>query len=125
MDVTRLPANSQSSALDSSQQQQSTRNKKEEIGNEELAEEIRETAEVLISKLMSSNDSVFKYGLIKFIDRVKRYPKSRLCSALHSFGTSSGASNLKVTATAILKRAKRGKIGVQPAAVQRRKVGYL
>ena len=111
--------NRQSSTQPSTQPPRYT---KDRIGNDELAEETREAAELLISKLMSSDDSVYKYGLIKFADRVKKYPRSRLTSALHIFGTSSGASNLKVTATAILKRAKRGKIGVQPAAVQRRTV---
>ena len=113
--------NSPSTRQPSTQHIQLSRWSKDQIENDELAEEIREVAETLISKL-SSNDSAYKHGLIKFTERVKRYPGSRLTSALHTFGTSSGASNLKVTATAILKRVKRGKVGVQPVAVQRRKV---
>lgn len=46
---------------------------------------------------------------------------SRLSNAFHSFASPSNSS-LKVTATASLKRARKGKIHVQPGAVKRRKL---
>ena len=69
----------------------------------------------------NENDESLKNGLIKMKDRVEKFSKPQLISALHSFGSSS-TSSAKVRATACLKWAKRGKIRVQPGAVQRRKV---
>ena len=60
-------------------------------------------------------------GILKYCERVQKYPLSRLSSALHSFGTQTSTS-LKVTSSACLKRARKGKIHVQPEAVKRRKV---
>ena len=61
--------------------------------------------------------------MVKFCERVKKYKhqQSRISSALHTFASTSNMS-LKVTASASLKRAKKGKIHVQPEAVKRRKV---
>lgn len=94
------------------------------ISNEHVAAEIRRVADQLIEKL-NKGDRSMKEGLIKFTDRVNTLPTPRLISALHSFGTTSGHSSLKTTATSILKRAKKRMIGVQPDAIKRRKVNSL
>ena len=98
-----------------------SRHNDEDLDENKLAEAISETANLLIRMLKSKQDRSFKEGIVKFNDRVRKFTRSQLTTALHTFGTS-GRSNLKITATNSLKRAKRGKIGVQPGAVLRRKV---
>ena len=71
----------------------------------------------LISK--NSSNRTFITGISKFCNRLQTYPVSKLSSAFHSFGTSTTTS-LKLTATALLKKAKGGNIHVQPEATKRR-----
>ena len=60
-------------------------------------------------------------GILKFANRVQQMPVSKLASCLHSFGAAA-VTHSRVTASSIVKRAKRSKIHVQPEAVKRRKV---
>lgn len=66
-------------------------------------------------------DQNFMRGIMKFADRVKKMPKSKLTTGFHSFGAE-GVYNTRLITTYIVKRRKRGKIHVQPEAVKRRKV---
>ena len=70
----------------------------------------------------STEDRNLLRGILKFTERVNKYKgqTSRLSNAFHSFGSASNTS-LKITATSSLKRARKGKIYVQPEAVKRRK----
>lgn len=58
---------------------------------------------------------------MKFSDRVKNMPNSKLTSCFHCFGAEA-VYNTRLTATSVVKKAKRGKIHVQPESVKRRKV---
>ena len=66
-------------------------------------------------------DQNFLRSVLKFADRAKKMPKSKLTSCFHSFGAA-GVCHTRLTATSIVKKAKRGKIHVQPESVKRRKV---
>ena len=88
----------------------------ETISIEECRQEMWSTFRMLDDRL----DLDLCRGILKFCERAKKFPKSRLNSAFHSFGTETKTS-LKVTSTLSLKKAKRGKIFVQPEAVKRRK----
>lgn len=79
-----------------------------------------EVLESLKSKLDES-DQNFLRSIVKFADRAKKMPKSRLSSCFHNFGAV-GVSQTRLTATSIIKKAKRGKIYVQPESVKRRKL---
>lgn len=70
----------------------------------------------------NESDQNFLRGVLKFANRVKKMPKSKLTTCFHSFGAA-GVCNTRQTATSIVKKAKRGKIFVQPESVKRRKVG--
>ena len=62
----------------------------------------------------------FMRSILKFASIVQQMPLSKLNSCFHTFGAT-GVRNLRVTNTYIVKRAKRGKIHVQPEAAKRRK----
>jgi hypothetical protein len=66
-------------------------------------------------------DQNFLRSVLKFADRAKKMPKSKLTSCFHSFGAA-GVCHTCLTATSIVKKAKRGKIHVHPESVKRRKV---
>ena len=73
-------------------------------------------------KLATNSQNVaFLQGIAKFCTRAQCFPLTRLSTSLHNFGVQSSTS-LKVTATSVLKKARRGKIYVQPEAVKRRKI---
>ena len=95
----------------------------ENIQKEEVKDQIREVCHVLNDITEETNDDNLLKGIMKFCERVKKYKQqcSRLSSAFHSFASQSNTS-LKITATASLKRARKGKIYVQPEAVKRRKL---
>ena len=87
-----------------------------------------EDAEKSISDAMTSlkaklkcNDQNFLRGVVKFSQRMKTMPVSRLTSVFHTFGTL-GVNSKRITATSIVKHSKRGKIHVQPEAVKRGKL---
>lgn len=69
----------------------------------------------------STEDRNLWRGILKFTECVNKYKgqTSRLSNAFHSFGSASN-TNLKITATSSLKRARKGIIYVQPEAVKRR-----
>ena len=94
----------------------------EVITAEECKEELKKTFSILEEKL-TTHSSVMNFlrGVAKFCERVEKYPVPRLSSSLHSFGVQS-ATSLNITASSSLEKAKKGKIYVQPTAVQRRKV---
>ena len=93
----------------------------ETISPEECKQELQSTLLSLQNKIDTYvNDSNFLSGVMKFCERVQKFPLSRLSSSLHNFGAQSSAS-LKITATSTLKKARKGKIYVQPEAVKRRK----
>ena len=88
------------------------RRKVDRITTEEIEQTILDTAEALIQKLRCNPDNNnLCQGLIKLWS-AQKYPISRLSSALHYFGVQT-TTNMKVTATPCLKRAKRGKIHVK------------
>uniref|UniRef100_A0A7M5V903 SWIM-type domain-containing protein n=1 Tax=Clytia hemisphaerica TaxID=252671 RepID=A0A7M5V903_9CNID len=96
------------------------RNRIEQTSAEECRSNLRKTKKYLITKIDSrENDQSLLNGIMTFCDRVQKYPTSRLTSLFHSFGSTMTTSR-KITANSILKKAKRGKIFVQPGAVQRR-----
>ena len=70
---------------------------------------------------LDESDQNFLRGILKFADRAKKMPKSKLASCFHNFGAV-GVSQTRATATSIVKKAKRGKIHIQPEAVKRRKL---
>lgn len=70
------------------------------------------------AKMDVSNQNLMR-GILKFAERVKGMPVSKLTSCFHTFGAA-GVAHSRVTATSIVKRKKRGKIHVQPDAVKRR-----
>ena len=89
------------------------------VSAEEYLEELQ-LAFTAISEKLDGNDQVMLKGVLKFYDRVKKYPVSRLTSALHSFMVQTSAS-LKTATPASLKKVKRGIIYVQREAIKRRK----
>ena len=92
----------------------------ETITTEDCKAELRKALSLLESKIdLHGNDSNFLWGVVKFCDRVEKFPHSRLTTSLHNFGVQSSTS-LKVTSTAILNKARKGKIFVQPEAIKRR-----
>ena len=93
----------------------------ETISMDECKEDLKNTF-ARLEQVLTTNpgDSNVLQGILKFCDRAQKYPISRLSTALHNFGVPQ-SSSLKITATAVLKRAKKGKIFVQPGAVKRRR----
>ena len=88
---------------------------------QECKSELRKTVILLEHRLeRHCHDSNLLLGVSKLCERAQKYPNLRRSSALHSFGVQTSTS-LKVTATSALKKARRGKIYVQPEAVKRRK----
>ena len=88
----------------------------------ECKEEIRKAMAAFEDYVDKNSDNLnFLRGVSKFCDRLQKYPLPRLENALHNFGQQQ-ATSLKITAKASLKRAKKGKIHVQPEAVKRRKI---
>ena len=88
----------------------------------ECKDEIRQTLAVLEGHVEKNGDNLnFLRGVMKFCERAQKYPISRLENGLHNFGLNQ-SSSLKITAHASLKRARKGKIYVQPEAVKRRRV---
>ena len=88
---------------------------------DQCKEELKQTIDIITGCLdFNSENYNLMTGVMKFCQHVKKFPVSRLSTALHSFGVPS-STNLKVTATSVLKKARRGKIYVQPEAVKRRK----
>ena len=87
---------------------------------EECKTALDQTLESLKRKLDGA-DQNFLRSVLKFADRAKKMPKSKLTSCFHSFGAA-GVCHTGLTATSIVKKAKRGKIHVQPESVKRRKV---
>ena len=73
----------------------------------------------LRNKLQEGENSLAK-GIIKFTNRVRNIPSSKLASAFHLFGTDKFVSSHSTLQHGGLKR-KRGKISVQPESVKRRK----
>ena len=90
------------------------------ITKEECEGKLKEAFASVVAKI-NCNDQNFCRGVLKFSDRLQRMPISKLTRELHTFGAS-GVANTRITATSIVKKAKRGKIHVQPEAVKRRKI---
>ena len=86
---------------------------------EECSAALTETLDILQGKLHGDGQNFLK-GVLKFTDRVKNMSKSKLTTALHSFGAR-GVYNTHLTTTSVVKKRKRGKIHVQPEAVKGRK----
>ena len=85
----------------------------EKITADECKEELKNTFLSLQDKLgMHSIDTNFLRGVSKFCDRVNKFPHSMLSSALHSFGVKS-SSSLKIIATQLLDKKRKGKIFLQ------------
>ena len=83
---------------------------------------MKEVYSHVVSKLKCQDQNFYR-SIMKFGDRLKRMPVSKLTRVFHTFGAE-GVSNTRITATSIIKKAKqgrRGKIHVQPEAVKRRK----
>ena len=74
-----------------------------------------------LKKKLDGTDQNFLTGVLKFADRARNMQKSKLTTCFHSF-RAAGVYNTRLTATSVVKKAKRGKIPVQPTAVARRKV---
>jgi hypothetical protein len=74
-----------------------------------------------LKKKLDGSDQNLLGRVLKFADRAQNMQKSKLATCFHSFGAA-GVYNARQTATSIVKKAKRGKIPVQPTAVARRKV---
>ena len=87
---------------------------------DECKDELQE-AHSFLQNLISrnANNRNFITGISKFCDRIQKYPVSKLASGFHSFGTSTSTS-LKITAHALLKKAKGKTMHVQPDATRRR-----
>ena len=98
------------------------RNMLEVVDGNECKAELRRTGNLLEDMIDKCNNPCFNRGILKFCERVNKYKAqtSKLSSAFHSFG-SPVSSSRKICATASLKKARRGKIYVQPEAVKRRK----
>ena len=64
---------------------------------------------------------IFLRGVLKFADRAHNMQKSKLATCFYSFGAA-GIYNACHTITSIVKKARKGKIPVQPATVACRKV---
>ena len=91
---------------------------------EEIEGKLRLKTNAIIETLRNNRENNnLKQGLLNYCDRAEKYADSRLSSAPHSFDVETN-TNLKVTASACLKNAKRGKIHVQPEAAKRIKVLY-
>ena len=89
---------------------------------EKCSAALTETLDILQGKL-HGDDQNFLKGVLKSTYRVKNMSKSKLTTALHSFGAR-GVYNTHLTTTSVVnvvKKRKRGKIHVQPEAVKRRK----
>lgn len=76
--------------------------------------------ESLKSKVDES-DPNFLRSIVRFANCAKNMPKSRLSSFFHNFGAV-GVFRTRLTATSVVRKAKRGKIYVQPDSVKRRKL---
>ncbi len=92
----------------------------EMITKEECCQAVADAVASIESRMDVSNQN-FMRSILKFADRVQRMPTSRLASYFHTFGAK-GVTHSRATATSIVRRAKRGKIHVQPEAVKRRKL---
>ncbi|CAB4034165.1 Hypothetical predicted protein [Paramuricea clavata] len=90
------------------------------ISKEDCRHAIAEAMSSIESRMDVSNQN-FMRGILKFADRVQRMPTSKLTSYFHTFGAA-GVTQSRVTITSIVRRAKRGKIHVQPEVVKRRKL---
>eukprot|EP00112_Aurelia_sp_Birch-Aquarium-sp1_P025484 Seg8481.1 transcript_id=Seg8481.1/GoldUCD/mRNA.D3Y31 product="hypothetical protein" protein_id=Seg8481.1/GoldUCD/D3Y31 len=90
------------------------------ISIEEAEKSISDAVTSLKEKL-TCNDQNFLRGVVKFSQRMKSMPVSKLTSVFDTFGTL-GVNSKRVTATSIVKHSKRGKIHVQPEAVKRGKL---
>lgn len=94
----------------------------EKVTVEECKAELQKTFAMFEEKMATNSQNVaFLQGIAKFCNRAQTFPLTRLSTSLHNFGVQSSTS-LKVTATSVLKKARRGKIYVQPEAVKRRKI---
>ena len=71
--------------------------------------------------LSNVNDQNYLRGIMKFSSRVEKLSKPKLSSCFHSFG-SVHCHSARITTTSSVKKARRGKIHVQPEAVKRRKI---
>ena len=99
----------------------SQRSTVERVSVDECKDELQSTMHKLQEHLDTNpNNYNFVLGLMKFCERAKKYPVSRLESALHNFGNEPSTS-LRVTQTSTMKKMRKGKIYVQPEAVKRRK----
>ena len=74
-----------------------------------------------LKKKLVGSDQNFLRGVLKFADRAQNMQNSKLATCFHSFGAT-GVYNACQTTTSIVKKARTGKIPVQPTAVGRRKV---
>jgi hypothetical protein len=93
--------------------------RQESISKNDCEVALNEAMSAIKAKIDESNQDFLK-SILKFADRAKSLPVSTLTRSFHTFGAT-GVSHSRVTATSIVKRAKRGKIFVQPEAVKRRK----
>ena len=92
------------------------------VAVEECCTALNEAMLSLQDKLASNaTNQNFVRGVLKFADRVKNMPKSKLTTSFHCFGAE-GVYNTRLTNTSIVKKRKRGTISVQTEAVKRRKV---
>ena len=89
------------------------------ISTEEVLNLLTNTFENL-KILIDHSDKAFKLGVKKFASKVLSMSTSSQTSALHCFRNECVTYN-KVGRSSVLKRGNRGKIYVQPEAVQRRK----
>ena len=94
------------------------------LSQEQIAIDLRFDANQILNGIIDKTEERnLLRGMLKFCDRVKKYKgkSSRLSSSFNSFASQSNTS-LKITATAVVRKARKGKIYVQPEAVKRRKV---
>ena len=90
------------------------------ISKDECHQALIDVAASIESRMDVSNQN-FLRSILKFANRVQCMPTSKLTNAFHTFGAK-GVTHARATATSIVRKAKRGKIYVQPEAVTRRKL---
>ena len=83
-----------------------------------------ESFDILRKLILSSDaDRDALAGVGKFRERLGKLSSRQAVSALHKFGSAEYLKKIQSKAKSIVKRAERQHIGVQPAAVQRRRSG--
>ena len=90
------------------------------ISVDECSQAITDALDYVKEKLDAADQNLLK-GLMKFAERVKKMPTSKLATSFHSFGTQA-VLNTHLTTTSIVEKRKQGKIHVQPESAKRRRV---